>query len=162
MAQSAAVSRARALLHVFADQGWCRDCGIPHIQALHRAWESHAAQSEQPFRADLIGPVWEPKLAEALRMAGISFEQQRPECGRYLDFAVVDEGVKLDVEVDGESFHRTSDGLRKIDDLFRDLMLIANGWKVLRFWVYQLREDMDACVQKVRVAMTPAEPRKSP
>jgi very-short-patch-repair endonuclease len=156
-----AVSRARALLHVFADQGWCRDCGIPHIQALHQAWESHAAASEQPFRADLIGPVWEPKLAEALRKAGISFEQQRPECGRYLDFAIVGDGVKLDVEVDGESFHRSSDGLRKIDDLFRDLMLIANGWKVLRFWVYQLREDMDACVQKVRAAMTPSKPRKA-
>ena len=29
-------------------------------------------------------------------------------------------------------------------------MLIANGWKVLRFWVYELREDMAACVDKVK------------
>jgi len=31
-------------------------------------------------------------------------------------------------------------------------VLIANGWKVLRFWVYELREDMPACVEKIRAA----------
>ena len=148
-----AVSRARALLHVFADQNWCRDCGIPHIQALHRAWETHVAQIATPFRADLIGPVWEPKLADALRSAGIPFQQQYPASGRYLDFAVFHNKTKLDVEVDGESYHRSSDGLRKIDDLYRDLMLIGNGWKVIRFWVYQLREDMDACVRKIQAVL---------
>jgi len=155
-----AVSRARALLHVFADQDWCRGCGIPHIQALHRAWETFAAHSDQPFRADLIGPVWEPKLAEALGAAGVPFQQQYPACGRFLDFAVFHDKHKLDVEVDGELYHRASDGSRKIDDLYRDLMLIANGWKVIRFWVYQLREDMDACVQKVQAAMGRVEARK--
>jgi len=88
-----------------------------------------------------------------MRNAGIDFRQQYPTCGRYLDFAVVRENVKLDIEVDGEAYHRSLDGTRKIDDLYRDLALIGNGWKVLRFWVYELREDMDACVERIEAAL---------
>jgi len=43
-----------------------------------------------------------------------------------------------------------SSGSRKIDDLWRDLVLVANKWRVLRFWVYELREDMDACLRKIK------------
>jgi len=145
-----AVSRARALLHVFADEDWCRTCGIPHIQALHRAWAESQRDESPTFRNDLVGPVWEPKLAEALRQAELPFHQQYPACGRYLDFALIREGLMLDVEVDGEAYHRALHGGRKIDDLHRDLALIASGWKVLRFWVYELREDMPGCVERIR------------
>ena len=145
-----AVSRAKALLHVFADEGWCSTCGIPHIQALHAAWKQQGKLAANGICTDLIGPVWEPKLADALRNAEIPFQQQYPACGRYLDFALIREGLKLDVEVDGEAYHRDYDGLPKIDDLRRGLTLIANGWRVLRFWVYELREDMDGCVDKIR------------
>jgi len=148
-----AVSRARALLHVFADADWCGNCGIGHVEELHRACRGHAETLAEPFRSDLVGPVWEPKLATAMRNAGIDFRQQYPTCGRYLDFAVVRENVKLDIEVDGEAYHRSLDGTRKIDDLYRDLALIGNGWKVLRFWVYELREDMDACVERIEAAL---------
>lgn len=145
-----AVSRARALLHVFADEEWCRTCGIPHIQALHRAWTESRRDESPTFRSDLVGPVWEPKLAAALREEGLPFYQQYPACGRFLDFALIREGLMLDVEVDGEAYHRAHHGGRKMDDLQRDLALIAGGWKVLRFWVYELREDMPRCVVKIR------------
>lgn len=145
-----AVSRARTLIHVFADENWCRECDIKHIQELFRAWKNQSSWDSVRGREDLIGPVWEPKLANAMQEAKIIFQQQYPTCGRYLDFAIFcKNGTKLDVEVDGETFHRSYDGLRKIDDLYRDLTLIANGWHVLRFWVYQLREDMDSCVKKI-------------
>jgi very-short-patch-repair endonuclease len=152
-----AVSRARALLHVFADDQWCRTCGIPHVTELVKSWERQKNSPRQNFRADLVGPVWEPKLADALRAAGISFQQQYPACGRYLDFAIIRSGLRLDLEVDGEAYHRGSDGLRKIDDLYRDLTLIGHGWRVMRFWVYQLRENLDDCVAKIRAAYESAD-----
>jgi len=145
-----AVSRAKALLHVFADEDWCKGCGIAHIQALCQAWSNQPEDGAGACRLDLVGPKWEPALADALRHAEIPFRQQYPACGRYLDFALIRDGLMLDVEVDGEAYHRDSDGLRKVDDLQRDLVLIANGWKVLRFWVYELREDMSGCVDKIR------------
>lgn len=145
-----AVSRARAALHVFGDEEWAKACGISHVEALWRAVQEQNQRTEEVTRSDLIGPVWEPRLAEALREADLPFEQQYPACGRYLDFALVRDGLKLDVEVDGEAYHRDASGRRKIEDLERDLVLVANGWKILRFWVYELREDMDACVEEVK------------
>ena len=145
-----AVSRARAALHVFGDEEWAKACGISHIEALWRAVQEQNQRTEEATRSDLIGPVWEPRLADALREAGLPFEQQRPACGRYLDFALERGGLKLDVEVDGEAYHRDASGRRKIEDLERDLVLVANGWKILRFWVYELREDMEACVEEVK------------
>lgn len=143
-----AVSRARAVLHVFGDLDWARSCGVPHIEQLVRAMRCNTSE-DAPIRTDLIGPVWEPKLAEALRARDIHFRQQYPTCGRYLDFAIIQPGMKLDVEVDGEQSHRDGAGRRKVDDLHRDLVLIAAGWTVLRFWVYELREDMSRCIDKI-------------
>lgn len=143
-----AVSRAKAVLHIFGDENWARNCGIPHIEYLWKSAQKLAASG--PAREDLIGPVWEPKFADALRREGLQFLQQYQACGRYLDFALLRDGLKLDVEIDGEEHHRDDDGRRKIDDLRRDLVLIAGGWKIQRFWVYELREDMAGCVRKVR------------
>jgi very-short-patch-repair endonuclease len=152
-----AVSRARRLLHVFADSSWAQRSGVRHIEELRRSCERSAeAQllaAQSPFRQDLVGPVWEPQLAEAMQRAGIPFHQQYPACGRFLDFAIFGTSLKLNVEVDGESFHRTAWGDRKTADLDRDQALTADGWTVLRFWVYQLREDMEGCVQLIQKRM---------
>ena len=145
-----AVSRARAVLHVFGDKEWARTCGIVHIKRLVEAVEAVPPEDTACCRPDLVGPVWEPRFAEALSKTSIPFREQYPACGRFLDFAIIRPGRKIDVEIDGEQWHREPDGRRKIEDLERDIALIANDWKVKRFWVYQLRENMDACIQEVR------------
>jgi very-short-patch-repair endonuclease len=143
-----AASRAKALLHIFGDKDWARTCGISYIQAL---LESCERPRNTRRRDDLIGPVWEPLLAEALRAGGLSFEQQHPACGYYLDFALYANGVRLDVEVDGETYHRDEiTGQLQVEDVYRDWLLSVAGWKVQRFWVYQLRENMEACVERIR------------
>ncbi len=142
-----AVSRGRALLHAFGDKRWAAQCGIPHIAKLLRTCEA-AQKREGPVRSDLIGPVWEPRLAAALRDAELPIHQQYYACGRFLDFALLREGFKLNVEVDGEC-HRDSSGGRRLDDVYRDLMLEAAGWTIKRFWVYRLRDEFDDCVNEV-------------
>jgi very-short-patch-repair endonuclease len=68
--------------------------------------------------------------------------------GRFLDLAVLSP-KKIDIEVDGESVHRTAGGGRKDDDYWRDLQLQSLGWRVRRFWVYELREDLSRCTQSI-------------
>ena len=148
-----AASRAQKLLHVFGDMEWASKSGIRHIQILadrSRDAETRRRDGYQaPFRADLVGPVWEPRLAQALTAASIPFQQQYPTCGRFLDFAVIKPGLKLDIEVDGETYHRDEQGNRLAEDILRDQVLVADGWKILRFWVYQLKEDMPNCIEEV-------------
>ncbi len=143
-----AISRARSFVRILGDRNWALSCGIPHITELVRICDD-PAPGYAP-RPELIGPVWEPKLAAALRTAGIDIRQQYPACGYYLDFALVSEDLRLDVEVDGETWHRGSGGQRHVDDLYRDHVLKSAGWQVLRFWVYELREDLDGCVNRIR------------
>jgi very-short-patch-repair endonuclease len=78
---------------------------------------------------------------------------QYPIAGRFLDLAIL-HPKKVDVEVDGETVHRTAGGGRKDDDYWRDLQLQSLGWRVCRFWVYELREDLAHCTQKVSSILT--------
>jgi len=145
-----AVSRARSLLHVFGDKSWAVTCGIQHIEALVKACDKEPFVERGGIRTDLIGPVWEPKVADALREADLPFQQQYPAFGGYLDFALINENARINVEVDGEAYHRDATGMLREEDRERDLTLTANGWRVIRFWVYELKDDMDGCIEKVR------------
>jgi very-short-patch-repair endonuclease len=83
---------------------------------------------------------------------GAQSTPQYPALGRRLDLALVKKdrtGLKIDIEVDGDRYHRNPDGSRKRDDVWRDIQLQGAGWRVMRFWVYQLREDLDRCVDKI-------------
>jgi very-short-patch-repair endonuclease len=148
-----AVSRAKQQLHVFGDLTWARNSTIRHIKLLAVSYDRECAErsriTQTGFRDDLVGPVWEPALANAMRLAGLQFYQQYPACGRFLDFALFQNKLKLNVEVDGETYHRSGSGDRVLDDIRRDQALIASGWTVIRFWVYELREDLSGCVAKI-------------
>jgi very-short-patch-repair endonuclease/energy-coupling factor transporter ATP-binding protein EcfA2 len=140
-----AVSRARVVCLVFGDRDAARDCRIPHIAALL----DHVERRERPSSPKGAKPFqspWEERLYEALLARGLGTVPQFPVAGRFLDLAVPE--VRLDIEVDGD-FHRGPDGRRRTADRWRDLQLRAAGWHVQRFWVYELMEDLDGCVERV-------------
>jgi very-short-patch-repair endonuclease len=141
-----AVSRARAVLHVVGNRDWALACGVSFIEKLARRTLPGAQEAIRPWREPYQSP-WEKVLAEALREAGIPIIPQYPIAGRFLDLAILNP-KKIDVEVDGEC-HRTAGGGRKDDDYWRDLQLQSLGWQVCRFWVYELREDLPRCVQRI-------------
>jgi len=140
-----AVTRARAVLHVFGDRSWAQASEVRFIRELARRC-GLAAPSVAVSTA--YESPWEERLDAALAAEGIKTIPQLPVAGRRLDLAVVTPR-RLDIEVDGETFHRTASGRRKDDDLWRDLQMQALGWRVRRFWVYELREDMARCVKRV-------------
>lgn len=147
-----AVSRARAVLHVVGNRDWALTCGIPFIEKLARQTLPDRSGTESP-QGNLYQSPWEEQLAEALRQAGINTVPQYPIAGRFLDLAILIPR-KVDVEVDGETVHRTAAGGRKDDDYWRDLQLQSLGWRVCRFWVYELREDLTRCTQRVLDILT--------
>ncbi len=140
-----AVSRARVVCLVLGSREVARASGIPHITTLL----AHVERRERPTRGEGANPFqspWEERLYEALAARGLRTVPQYPLVGRFLDLAVPE--VRLDIEVDGD-FHRGPDGYRRIEDRWRDLQIRAAGWQVMRFWVYELREDLDGCVQRI-------------
>jgi hypothetical protein len=67
-----------------------------------------------------------------------------------LDFALLDADRKLNIEVDGERFHKDWTGELCRRDQLRNQRMIELGWEVKRFWVYQVRDELGECVAEIQ------------
>jgi very-short-patch-repair endonuclease len=135
-----AVSRARACLIVVGDREQALKSQSGALRKL--------ADIENRRPETLSQSPGEELLFRALCAAGFVPQQQYPLASRYLDMALVNE--KIDIEVDGEAYHLNRYGERKQDDIYRDLQVQSNGWRVCRFWYREVRDDVAGCVAKVR------------
>lgn len=143
-----AVSRARAVCNIFGNKTASEQSSIRHIAKLAR--RVSGSGSDKGAKEPVFESPWERSLYDALINSGIKPVTQYPLAGRRLDLAVISENLKLDVEVDGDAYHRDRDGFRKVSDLWRDHVVRSLGWKVRRFWVYELKENMEGCVERVK------------
>jgi very-short-patch-repair endonuclease len=137
------ISRARALCLVFGDKAYVQRSGINALLFLAEMSE-RGPRPRPPFESE-----WERRLYAGLKRRGLDPIPQYPVGSRYLDFVLDPEGRKLDLEVDGRRWHADPDGNRKASDRLRDRELIARGWAVRRFWVHELAEDMEKCLDLV-------------
>lgn len=72
-----------------------------------------------------------------------------------LDFALLPKGGarKLDIEVDGETWHKDVAGKRLKHDLDRDVFVMSQdggSWDVMRFWVYEIRDELETCKARIQ------------
>lgn len=136
------VSRAKVCFTTFGDRSRALASGIGRIVKL-------MPEERRPV-AVKVGPG-EEVLRAALRRAGLEPVAQYPVFGRYLDLALVDS--KIDIEVDGQAWHLDRNGCRKADDIHRDLLLETNGWRVVRFWHHEVIEDVASCVARIQARL---------
>ncbi len=143
-----AISRARAAVIVVGDLSYARSGKIRALAKLaDRATRPLSTNdSEAEFDSQ-----WERAVYHALLNDGLEPKPQYEIAGRRLDFALFGEnGVKLDLEVDGRYWHQDIDGGRKSDDIWRDHQLRSLGWRVRRFWVDELDRDMEGCIDVIK------------
>lgn len=157
-----ALTRAKSQLLVVGDKKAVQESGIARLIQFMSYVETCGKQYSELKRVqdqELIpigGSVsaLETRLADYLQNTlGYEIHQQHL-VGRYrLDIAIWDpeqaNSVKLDIEVDGVTYHATKQGELRYSDVFRNEYLIKNGWDVLRFWSFELEESWDTCVQKI-------------
>jgi len=149
-----AITRARSLLHVIGDRHACFNCEIPYISEFAAYVMNLDTNSDKKpshrveFDDPKVGP-WEEPFHDALVAAGLKPIPQYPINQYRLDLAIVNDDYKLDIEIDGEYYHKEWDGSRCREDFIRDLRLQALGWHVKRFWVYQIRDQQERCAQEV-------------
>lgn len=157
-----AITRARSHLVIIGDKEYCRNSEVKYMAAFVNYYEDlEKSKSRQisdhenlpakhPLKDDPKVSIWETKLYEELRSAGLLPIPQYSEDKYALDFAIFrQDGAKLNIEVDGEMYHKSWTGQRLRSDIIRNQTLIELGWQVKRFWVYQLKEDMQKCVSDI-------------
>ena len=66
-----------------------------------------------------------------------------------VDFLLIDGKRRLAIEIDGERYHRNWTGELCRRDQIRNQRLIELGYDVMRFWVYEVRDDMAGCLKKI-------------
>jgi very-short-patch-repair endonuclease len=140
-----AISRARAVAHVFGDLAYARSGAVRRLQSL----AAQATEPRRPAGEGVFDSVWERSLYDAMRGRGLDPCPQYEIAGRRLDFALFRGDVRLDVEVDGRRWHQDADGNRKLDDHWRDHQLRSLGWRVRRFWVDELHDDLEGCLDRI-------------
>ena len=142
-----AVSRGRALTHVFGDLSYARSGAIKSLAKL----AAYATEQRKRSVEGKFDSSWEERVFHELKARGLDPKPQYEIAGRYLDFALFGpNGVRLDLEIDGRQWHADIDGNRKMGDLWRDHQLRSLGWRVRRFWVDELAKDMEGCLDRVQ------------
>ena len=159
-----AITRARSALLVVGDLSAAMQSDIDYyqkfaeyVQSLERRQEAERErQVGEDMGADypqVANPEqvsdWEKILYRALYQAGIVSVVQFQVEKYCLDFAVFDGQRKLNVEVDGERYHRDWTGELCRRDQIRNHRMFELGWDVMRFWVYEVRDDLEGCTARV-------------
>ncbi len=156
-----AITRARSQLIVVGDRQASLGSGVSYLASFAEYSEDLAGQPAiaAPMDAGPQYPAvahpelvsdWERMFYEALYSAELRPVPQYNEALYILDFALFDGDRKLDIEIDGENYHRNWDGELCRRDQIRTRSLADLGWDVMRFWVYELREDLPGCILRVR------------
>lgn len=158
-----AITRARAMLIIVGDMQAAIQSKVEHyrdfakyVQSLGSKQQTRREQGVNdagPNYPTVANPElvseWEKILYCELYQAGIRSVPQFPEEKYLLDLAIFDGDRKLNVEVDGERYHRDWTGELCLRDQMRNYRMFELGWDVLRFWVYEVRDDLSGCVERV-------------
>lgn len=158
-----AITRARAAIIIVGDKS---SCSISPVSYMKSFVEYVSRLDTTPIDKTVVNKdygakypkfpsrfkisQWEKKLYEGLYRKGIKTVPQLQVDQYILDLALFINGKKLNIEVDGEAYHRSWDGELVKRDQIRNKRLIENGWDVKRFWVYEVRDDFDGCISRVR------------
>lgn len=158
-----AITRARGLLQVVGDRTAAMSCGVNYLEDFANyvgrlgCEEPEQGQGYMPALGAEYPSVsrpervsdWERLFYRALYSAGIRPIPQFTIEQYDLDFAIIVGDRKLNIEVDGERYHRSWTGELCLRDQLRNQRLIELGWEVKRFWVYEIRDRLTESVAQV-------------
>lgn len=158
-----AITRGRASVVTVGDKSACAQCDVTYLEDFVAYCDDWEASVEAEERSPTISPSyplvgrpelvsdWERVFYDRLVRAGVASVPQYDIDQYILDFAIFsDDGRRLDVEIDGERYHRNWIGEHVRRDQLRDMRLMEMGWDVRRFWVYQIRDEPERCIDAVQ------------
>jgi len=145
-----AVSRARRALVVLGHPD-IEELGSPTLASLRVYLREEVAKhkvsgvSSAEYRTDSAS---EQLLLEAMQDSHLAPYPKIEVEGYELDFALLEQGINLNVEVDGDQ-HIDARGRQRRQDITRDRVLKRLGWTVLRIPAWRCHEEIDAVIQEI-------------
>jgi len=159
-----AITRARGALVVIGDFNSCLKSNVSYMKSFanyvkdlryeETLDEEKLVKDYGPVYPKVVNPEqvsdWEIYFYKMLYQNKIKTIPQYNVDQYRLDLALFHKGKKLDIEIDGERYHRAWDGELCLRDQIRNLRLFELGWDVKRFWVYEIRDNLNDCINKIK------------
>ena len=145
-----AVSRARQTLIVLGHPEIDR-LGSPTLASLRHYLRDELVnhQNLPPASSDIrVDSMAEQLLLDAMRQHDFEPYGKLSVEGYELDFAVMQPGLKLNIEVDGDQ-HLDARGKQRRQDLTRDRVLVDLDWNVLRIPAWRCHENIDSVIDEI-------------
>ena len=146
-----AVSRARRALIVLGHP-LIGELGSPTLASLRAYLRDDVARNEgtgtpvAEFRTDSTP---EQLLLDAMQLRDLVPYAKCDVEGYELDFALLEQGIKLNVEVDGDQ-HLDARGRQRRQDITRDRVLGKLGWTAFRIPAWRCHEEIDSVIEEIR------------
>lgn len=158
-----AITRARGELIVVGDMTECLNCKVgylsrfaKYVMSLDKADKvfagdllTYGANYPQVSDSDLVSD-WEKYFYEEAYKQGIFLLPQYSIEKYVVDFVLLRGDRRLAIEIDGELYHRNWTGELRRKDQIRNQRLIELGFDVTRFWVYEVRDDLEGCFKRLK------------
>lgn len=141
-----AVSRARSSLIVLGHP-LVSKFGGPTLSSL-REYLRKSHENKTPHSTFRTDSHAEKLLLDAMQMRRLSPLTKLDVEGYELDFALFDNGMKLNVEVDGDQ-HLDERARQRRIDITRDRILSRLGWEVVRIPAWMCYTDIGEAVDKI-------------
>lgn len=146
-----AVSRARVALIVVGHPAVGQE-GSPTLASLRtylcdevgRLVDAGGGDTAE-FRIDSEA---EQRLITAMQLANPEPLAKLNVEGYELDFALMESGIKLNIEVDGDQ-HRDARGRQRRQDITRDRVLAKLGWTVIRIPAWRCYAEIDSVLDEI-------------
>lgn len=155
-----AITRARASLIVIGNKSFCQNTNIHYLTHFADYIDSLYANTgvtnnETPqlgrdypdIDTTEISSDWERKLYTALYDKGIKTRPQYAIDKYHVDLAIIENNHKLAIDV-GDNEEYNSEQSYTIH--LRNARLIEMGWDIIHFMPYQVKDDLEWCIQIVQ------------
>jgi very-short-patch-repair endonuclease len=159
-----AITRARASLIVFGNKAYCQNSNIHYL--AHFADYTDSLYANSGISNNVMPQLgrnypdvdtnefvseWEKELYTALYDKGIKAHPQFAIDKYHIDLALFVDNYKLAIEV-GEDEEYNSEQSYTIH--LKNSRLIEMGWDVIRFIPYQIKDDLEWCVETIQSRIT--------
>ena len=146
-----AVSRARRALIVLGHPA-IEELGSPTLASLRVYLRDEVVRNENtgPSSADFrTDSASEQRLLDAMQLRDLLPYAKLNVKGYEMDFALLEQGIKMNVEVDGDQ-HVDARGQQRRQDITRDRVLAKLGWTVLRIPAWRCHEEIDLVIEQIK------------
>jgi very-short-patch-repair endonuclease len=144
------LTRAKSQLIIVGNKAACINSGISMMREFAEYVNGLELMNNPTEQLEVIESQYQQKLSNVLLADNILTIPNYKVNQYKMDLAYIENEKKIDIEIEGESQSKEWDEDKLKREMIRNLRLNKLGWKVVRIWNYEIRDDLQNCVERIK------------